>query len=87
MQNELSTHCHKDHNLETDLDVHILEHGIEDLGERQRMEDKMICKLQTHQSNKGGLNLDMHTYGKEMYELWASRNQISPNEYDDAGTK
>ena len=49
LQNELATHCHKDHDLEKDLEVHILDHGITLLAERERMEDKFICMLQTHQ--------------------------------------
>ena len=30
-QNELATHCHKDHDLEKDIEVFILDHGIHSL--------------------------------------------------------
>ena len=57
-QNELATHCHKDHDLEKDLEVFILDYCIPSLEERKRLEDKYICKLQTLQSNDGGMNQD-----------------------------
>ena len=69
-QNELSKHCKRNHDPEKDLEVTIVDYGIEKLEERERMEDKMIYRLQTHQSNKGGMNLDTHAYAKEMYSLW-----------------
>ena len=70
-QNELSKHCRHNHNLEKDLEITILDYGYDRLDERERMEDKYICKLQTHQSNKGGMNNDTHAYAKEMYSLWS----------------
>ena len=78
-QNELATHCHKDHDLEKDLEIFILDHGHHHLGQRERLEDRYICQLQTLQTNGGGMNKKVHAYAKEMYELWnrvhtASRN-------------
>ena len=70
-QNELSKHCCRNHNLEKDLEVFILDYGYNRLEEREKMEDKYICRLQTHQSNKGGMNSDTHAYAKEMYQLWS----------------
>ena len=72
--NELSKHCKRNHDPEKDLEVTIVDYGIEKLEERERMEDKIICRLQTHQCNKGGMNLDTHAYAKEMYNLWAQVN-------------
>ena len=77
-QNELSKHCCRNHNIEEDLEVFILDYGYNRLDERERMEDKYICRLQTHQSNKGGMNLDTHVYAKEMYQLW-SRIKSAPS--------
>ena len=73
-QNELSKHCKRNHDPEKDLEVTIVDDGIEKLEERERMEDKIMCRLQTHQCNKGGMNLDTHAYAKEMYNLWAQVN-------------
>jgi len=70
-QNELATHCHENHDLEKDLEVYILDHGIPLFAERERLEDRYICQLQTHQSNKGGMNTDVHAYAKEVYKLWS----------------
>ena len=78
-QNELATHCHKNHDLEKDLEVYILDHGIPLFAERERMEDRYICKLQTHHSNKGGMNSDVHAYAKEMYELWTRALKLKAN--------
>ena len=71
-QNELATHCHHDHDIEKDLRVTILDHGHDTLGDRIRLEDRYICKLQTLQLNKGGMNIEMHSYAKEVYSLWRS---------------
>ena len=62
-QNELATHCHKDHDLEKDLEVFILDHGVSSIAEGTCLEDRY-----THQSNKDGMNLDVHSYAKEMYK-------------------
>ena len=69
-QNELATHCHHNHDLEKDLEITILDHGFPLLAERERMEDRYICRLQTLQSNGGGMNVETHAYAKEMYRLW-----------------
>ena len=62
---------HENHDLENDLEVYILDHGIPLFAERERLEDRYICQLQTHQSNKGGMNTDVHAYAKEVYKLWS----------------
>ena len=69
-QNELATHCQTNHDLEKDLEVTILDHGFSLLAERERMEDRYICRLQTLQTNNGGMNIETHAYAKEMYQLW-----------------
>ena len=69
-QNELSKHCHRNHDIEKDIEIFILDYGYDRLEERERMVERYICRLQTHQSNKGGMNLDTHAYAKEMYKLW-----------------
>ena len=71
-QNELATHCHNNHDITKDLEIFILDHGLHSFAGRERMEDKYICKLQTHQSNKGGINSEVHSYAKEMYTLWTN---------------
>ena len=60
-QNELSKHCCRNHNLAKDLEVFILDYGYDRLDERERIEDKYICRLQTHQCNEGGMNSDAHS--------------------------
>ena len=77
-QNELATHCHKNHDLEKDIELYVLDHGICLHAERERLEDRYICKLQAHQSNGGGLNNDVHFYAKEMYQVWAKALNIKP---------
>ena len=68
---DLAKHCCKtDHNLEQDLEVFIIEHGIHNLEERRRIEDKYICKLQTLTGS--GMNKDLGAYAKEMYTSWSS---------------
>ena len=52
--NELAAHCHEGHDVDQDLEIHILDYGIDHMEERKRREDKMICKLQT--MGKDGLN-------------------------------
>ena len=70
---DLAKHCRAtSHNLEKDLEVYIIEHGIHDQDERRRIEDKYICKLQTHSSSSSGINKDLGAYGKEMYASWSS---------------
>ena len=69
-QNELAAHCHNDHDIENDLEVFILDHGIPLLEHRKFLEDQYICKLQTLQPN--GMNIDIGPYAKEMYRCWTS---------------
>ena len=70
-QNELATHCHKDHDLEKDIEVFILDHGIHPLEERKR--------LQTLQSNDGSMNRETGPYAKEMYQLWTTALKSKPS--------
>ena len=42
--------------------------AFHELDERERMEDKYICRLQTHQCKKGDMNSDTHAYVKKMYQ-------------------
>ena len=69
-QNELAEHCHQNHNLDKDIEVFILAHGIENDQQRERLEDKLICHLQT--MGKHGLNERIGPYAKEMYTTWTS---------------
>ena len=66
-QNELSAHFHKDHNIEEDLEIHILNYGIHNIGKRTRMEDRLIGKLQTINPHEL-----VGPYAKEMYASWSS---------------
>jgi hypothetical protein len=75
MQNEFATHCHKDHDLDRDVEAFILAYGIQDDGKRERLEDKLICKLQTMGDH--GLNSKVNAYAKEMYTTWTSILQSS----------
>ena len=69
---DLAKHCRKTcHNIEKDLEVTIIEHGIHDQDERRRIEDKYICKLQTL-SGSSGINKDLGAYAKEMYATWSA---------------
>ena len=69
-QNELAEHCHGTHDIQTDLEVSILDHGIPDAKQREFLEDIFICKLQTMPPH--GLNVNIHSYAKEMYECWST---------------
>ena len=69
-QNELAAHCHQGHDVSKDLELYIVDYGIHDLEERKRMEDKVICKLQT--MGQHGLNEQIGPYAKEMYATWTS---------------
>ena len=72
--NDLAKHCHNNHDLEKDLEVSIIEHGIKDLEQRRRVEDKYICKLQTF--GKTGINTELGAYAKEMYKSWGSTPKV-----------
>ena len=69
-QNELAAHCHKNHDIENDLEVSILDYRIPLLEHRKFLEDQYFCKLQTLQPN--GMNIDIGPYAKEMYRGWTS---------------
>ena len=79
-QNELAEHCYGTHDPEKDLKVYILDHGIKELGKRELLEDKYICKLQT-MPPPHGLNVNIHPYAKEMYQSWTSalQHQLTSN--------
>ena len=63
---ELAGHFHKDHDLDTDLRVTILQQLENDNSlERTYHEDRWICRLQTLAPN--GINQDTNGYAKEMY--------------------
>ena len=68
--NELASHCHEGHDVDQDLEIHIIGYGIDHMEERKRREDKMICKLQT--IGKHGLNKLIGPYAKEIYASWTS---------------
>ena len=51
-QNEFSQHCKKNHDLEKDIEIYILERLIPLIQARERMEDKYICKLKTLQTKR-----------------------------------
>ena len=48
-QNEFATHCHADHDLENDIEMTILDYDIGSLEERERVEDRFICRIQTRE--------------------------------------
>ena len=52
--NEPAAYCHEGLDVDQDLENHILDYGIDHMKERERKDDKMICKLQT--MGKNGLN-------------------------------
>ena len=67
---DLAKHCSMTpHNIE-DLEVSIIDHGIVNMDERRRIEDKFICKLQTLKGS--GINCDLGAYAKEMYASYAA---------------
>ena len=68
---------HGTHNIEKDLEIFILDHGIPDMKKREFLEDRFICKLQTMPPY--GMNVNIHSYAKEMYECWTSALQIDVN--------
>ena len=73
---DLAKHFQKTyHDLETDLEVSILEHGIQDADKRRQVEDRYICKLQTYKGS--GINSDLGPYAREMYESWKSLTKLT----------
>ena len=66
---ELSSHFHnKKHDLEKDMEIHILQTGLSTVGERDHFEDRWICQLQTLQPS--GMNKDVHSYAAAMYKSY-----------------
>jgi len=66
---DLAGHFHKDHDLDTDMKVVILQqlkNGNKDL--REYYEDRWICRLQSLAPD--GINNDIHGYAKEMYSCY-----------------
>ena len=69
--NELASHIKEhNHNFETDIDVTILRKDIFEKGEREILEDYYICVLGTQAPT--GLNRDLNSYAKEMYNYFNS---------------
>ena len=68
---ELSKHIAKHHHdFERDIDITILKSNLKTVPERELFEDKFICSLGTKSPN--GLNVDLGSYGKEMYDSYAN---------------
>ena len=64
---DLAQHFHKNHQ-DGDMEVMILQTGLQTKEEREYHEDKWICLLQTLQPD--GINRDTHQYAKDMYECY-----------------
>ena len=69
---DLAQHFHKNHRLK-DMEIFILQTGINDEKEREFYEDKWICKLQTFKD----INTELHQYAKDMYGVY---NKLNTNE-------
>ena len=66
---DLAKHCRSSkHDLEKDLGITIIEHGIQHQDRQRGAEDKYICKLQTFQGS--GIDKSMRSYGREIYTTW-----------------
>ena len=64
---ELSEHLGKDHK-EQDMEVNILQSGIWNKQERELLENKRICLLQTLAPT--GINKSVKQYAKDMYTCY-----------------
>ena len=64
---ELSEHFGENHG-EQDLEVKILQSGIQSNQERELLEDKWICRLQT--LSPTGINRSTKQYAKDMYTCY-----------------
>ena len=62
---ELAQHFHQNHDLENDMEIHILQTGLKTEAEREFHEDRWICRLQTLQPH--GLNKDLNQFANDMY--------------------
>jgi hypothetical protein len=73
---ELATHFSCQHDFDKDMEVLILQSGLnKSQEEREFHEDRWICRLQTLQPS--GINEEIHQYAKEMYQCFSklhSRN-------------
>jgi len=67
---ELAEHFNKNHDINKDLEIYILETDIPNHQRRILLEDRWMCKLQTLQPT--GMNKDGGSYLKEMYPSWTS---------------
>ena len=76
-QNEFATHCHQHHDIYKDIEIYILDHGIKSIQERERLEDRYICRLQCMEPN--GMNVKIGPYAKEMYKLWTNELKSNAN--------
>ena len=66
---ELAEHFYCDHDIEKDLDVTIVQTDLPNRLEREHMENRWMCKLQTCKGT--GLNVDCGPYAKEVYNIWS----------------
>ena len=64
---ELAEHFGKDHKMNEDMDVVILQSDISNANARKRFEDKWICRLQTLKPS--GMNQDHGKYAEEVFRL------------------
>ena len=62
---ELAQHFHQNHDLENDMEIHILQTGLKTEAEREFHEDRWICRLQTLQPH--GINKDLNQFASDMY--------------------
>ena len=68
--NELAEHLHVNHDFDRDLMIQVAHVGIDSMGHRKYLEDKVMCKLLSKPPL--GLNVDSGHYVREMYASWSS---------------
>ena len=67
---ELAEHFHKDHSIDKDMKVLILQSGLgKSERQREREEDRWICRLQSMAPT--GINTKIENFAKEMYTSFA----------------
>ena len=64
---ELANHFHENH-VDADMEVMILQTDVPSEAQREFLEDKWICRLQTLQPT--GVNIETHQYAKDMYSCY-----------------
>ena len=64
---ELASHFHQGHSTD-DMEIKILQSGLNSKIQRELYEDKWICKLQTLKPS--GLNTETNAYAKELYQCY-----------------